>query len=154
MAVQRPARSRSTHVRHLMTTTTPTEGPQANDTAEVERLDDWSCFKVQQAQRTERSHHIVGSICHMVDGLEVREGRVTPAIVSIDLSKRTMTAEDGGAYKLGRFGGTTPDAMYVWRRWQRATQATQVIEVTVEADSALKRDPAQALGVPAPKPKK
>ena len=107
------------------------------DTARTKRLDEWSCFEVQQAQRAGRSHHIVGSICHLRDALETREGCVTSAIVSVDPAQRRLLTEDGEAYELGRCSPMTPDAFYVWRRWQRSAQATNVVEVTADINAAL-----------------
>lgn len=115
-----------------------------------ERLDDWSCYQVQQAKRAEHSHHIVGSICRTHDEHDERTGFVTSAIVSIDPEKRIVLTEDGTACALGRCSDMTPDAFYAWRRWQRAAQATHVVEVTADIKGVLA--PAQGSTVTAPAP--
>lgn len=126
--------------RKAMTTPEPPEPTQPGNIATPRRLDDWSCFEVLQAQRTERSHHIVGSICQLGDAIESREGCVTSAIVSVDPAKRLVLTESGDTFELGRCSAMTPDAFYVWRRWQRATQATNVLEVTADINNALRKD--------------
>lgn len=114
--------------------TAPNWGPEA---ASAIRLDDWSCFEVKQARCDERTHHLVGSICGVDDESEVRTGCVTNAIVSVDPQARCVLTDGGTAYVLGRCSEMTPDAFYVWRRWQRAGQAFNVVEVTVEINAVL-----------------
>lgn len=124
-----------------MTKPKPIKPTQPTTAAPAKRLDDWSCFEVQQAQRTERSHHVVGSICQvrdpLGDAIELREGCVTSAIASVDPSNRLVLTEDGDTYELGHCSPMTPDAFYVWRRWQRAAQATAVVEVTADIKGVL-----------------
>ena len=118
------------------------------DASNRSRLDDWSCYEVQQAQKTERSPHIVGSICSTLDGHEVREGCVTSAIVSVFPEMRTILTGDGKTYELGRCSEMSPDAFYVWRRWQRAAQATNVAEVTADINGVLAPETGQTQNVP------
>ncbi len=117
-----------------MKLTAPNVGPEA---ANAIRLNDWSCFEVKQAHCDERTHHLVGSICDVEEGCEVRQGCVTNAIVSVDPLARCVLTEGGTAYVLGPCSEMTPDAFYVWRRWQRAAQAFNVVEVTAEINAVL-----------------
>ena len=115
----------------------PGSKPDATRSAAIDSLHDWRCFEVLQAGRTERTHHIVGSICRVLDGRDARQGCVTGALTSVDPDTRTIRTEDGTSYRLGRCNDIAPEAFYIWRRWQRATQATQVIDVSNDINAVL-----------------
>ena len=80
----------------------PGSKPDATRSAAIDSLHDWRCFEVLQAGRTERTHHIVGSICRVLDGRDARQGCVTGALTSVDPDTRTIRTEDGTSYRLGR----------------------------------------------------
>ncbi|MCM2296264.1 hypothetical protein [Rhodoferax sp.] len=109
--------------------------------ANIDNLHDWRCFELLQAGSTERTHHIVGSICRVQDGHDARQGCVTSALVSVDPDSRTVLTENGTVYRLRHCSDITPDAFYIWRRWQRATQATNVVDVTSDINAVLAPSP-------------
>lgn len=109
--------------------------------ANIDNLHDWRCFEVLQAGSKERTHHIVGSICQVQDGHDARQGCVSSALVSVDPDNRTVLTKDGTVYRLGHCSDIAPDAFYIWRRWQRATQATNVVDVSSDIIAVLVPSP-------------
>jgi len=77
--------------------------------------------------RTERGEiHFIG---YVVDN---HEGRVSTAIVSLDLAARTGVTSSGRLYELIGKPGHDSDADYVWGRWARVNGVKRAQDVTAE----------------------
>jgi hypothetical protein len=96
------------------------------------KLADWRVFEVQQASRTGRTRHLVGSVGWHFDG------QVSSAIVNFDPATRSGLSESGRVYRLvGRGSGIGMNASYVWNHWKRRAEATDVVDVTPEIEALL-----------------
>ncbi len=95
---------------------------------------DWRVYEVRQADRTERTRHIVGSAGRDDDG------QSSSAIVQFDPETRCGLSERGRIYKLaGRGSGLGVSADYVWSTWKRKTGAQDVVDVTSEIETLLSK---------------
>ena len=70
----------------------------------------WRLFQVLRAGGL-RSRHLVGRANN--------EGRVSSALLQIDIALMTATSESGRVYRLSGPAGFEPDAEYVWSVWLR-----------------------------------
>ena len=104
----------------------------AHETAST--LIDWSLHEVQRATLDAPSPHVVGY------ALEAGEGRVSSAIVELDVDTRRIRTKSGRLYFLSGESGRHPDADYVWSRWRRIHEATLLRKLTLQSLAALLGD--------------
>lgn len=93
----------------------------------------WSIHEVQRTALDAPSPHLVGY------ALEAGEGRVSSAIVELDVDTRRIRTKSGRLYRLSGAPGRHPDADYVWNRWQKIHEATVLRELTLQGLSELLR---------------
>lgn len=102
------------------------------------KLHDWRVFEVQQADRTGRTRHFVGSAGHDDDG------QCSFAIVRFDPATRRGLSELGRIYQLiGRGTGIGGSADYFWAIWKRKAGARDVVDVTPEIEVLLTKQEAK-----------
>jgi len=87
-------------------------------------LDSWRAFEVQIERKPAPTLHLAGY------AVEAREGRVTSAIVDIDLPTRKVRTASGRVYHLVGGPGFNGDAEYVWARWLRINDAQVLREAS------------------------
>jgi len=87
---------------------------------------DWRIHEVQRATLNAPSPHVVGY------ALEAGEGRVSSAIVELDVAKKRIRTKSGRLYFLSGESARHPDADYVWSRWLRIHDATLLRELTLQ----------------------
>lgn len=93
-----------------------TDGPAAAPTV----LTDWALFELPSGAR-----HVAGCVPYP------REGRVTSAIVELDMRTLRAVTDSGRVYELRRRGyGLNLDAEYVWNIWKSRHGVTAVRNLT------------------------
>ncbi len=95
---------------------------------------DWRIHEVQRASLDAPSPHVVGY------ALEAGEGRVSSAIVELDVVAKRIRTKSGRLYFLSGESARHPDADYVWNRWLRIHEATLLRELTLQELAQLLRD--------------
>lgn len=95
--------------------------PITDDPAEFPTvLTDWALFELPSGAR-----HIAGCIPYP------REGRVTSAIVELDVRTLRAVTDSGRVYSLRRRGyGLNLDAEYVWNVWRGRHGVTEYRNIT------------------------
>ena len=83
-------------------------------------LSRWRLFQVKDWSGT-RQRHLVGCI---------DDGRVTSALVRIDLASSSATTSSGRVYRLDGPTGFDADADYVFAVWRRINSSTNVKDVS------------------------
>ena len=83
----------------------------------------WRLYQVRD-HKGSRQRHLVGC----VQGGS--GGRVTSALVKIDLTSATAVTSSGRMYRLKGPPGFDDDADYVWKVWQHINLSTHVRDVT------------------------
>ena len=81
----------------------------------------WRLFQVRRVNGR-RSRHLVGRAND--------EGRVSSALVHIDILSMSATSESGRIYTLRGLTGFEPDAEYVWSVWLLGTRSSCSKDVT------------------------
>ena len=81
----------------------------------------WRLFQVLRSGGR-RSRHLVGRAND--------EGRVSSALVHIDILSMSATSESGRIYTLRGLTGFEPDAEYVWSVWLLGTRSSCSKDVT------------------------
>lgn len=95
--------------------------PVADDPGEAPVvLTDWALFELPSGAR-----HIAGYVPRE------RGGRVTSAVVALDVATLRATTDSGRAYRLARQGwGLNLDAEYAWNAWQSRNGVTGYRDLT------------------------
>ncbi len=76
-------------------------------------LERWRAFEILEGP-LQGERHLVGY------NMDDREGRVSTAIISFDLTKRVCLTASGRIYHLVGPSGYDPDGDFVWQLWARA----------------------------------
>ena len=103
----------------------------------VALLLNWRLYQVRD-NKGSRQRHLVGC----VQGGS--GGRVTSALVTIDLTSATAVTSSGRMYRLKGPTGFDDDADYVWKVWQRINLSTHVRDVTRALVKVLDRSQTHA----------
>ena len=92
---------------------------------ETTTLTGWCLYEARLAQTPEvLSQHLNGW------AEEAHEGRVSSAVVELDVAARTARTESGRLYVLRGRPGPGGDARHVWSRFVRVNKATEVRDIT------------------------
>jgi len=97
----------------------PTAAEQPNVT-----LTSWAAYEVQVPGLDVPTIHVAGYA--EWEG----SGRVTSPLQSIDAQHRSVVTSTGRVYRLAGAPGLSGDAEYVWRRWVRLWNATELSDAT------------------------
>lgn len=84
----------------------------------------WSVFEVKCGWSDERTRHLVGYIPSM------RDGRTSSPIQIFDRDKMQITTRSGRIYQLEGCPGCNSDSDYVWSRYKKINDITDVVDVT------------------------
>ncbi|WP_425258158.1 hypothetical protein ACPOLB_21880 [Rubrivivax sp. RP6-9] len=97
--------------------------PTAADQPSV-TLTSWAAFEVQVPGLDAPTIHVAGYA--EWEG----SGRVTSPLKSVDAQRRSVVTSSGRVYRLQGGPGLSGDAEYVWRRWLRLWNATELSDAT------------------------
>jgi len=78
-------------------------------------LERWRVFEILEGPH-QGERHLVGY------NLDDREGRVSTAIISVNLATMACLTASGHIYRLVGPSGHDPDGDYVWRTWTKANR--------------------------------
>jgi len=90
----------------------------------------WRVFEIQVGSR-KGERHLVGY------NQEDWEGRVSTAIVSIDVAAMQCATKSGRVYKLVGPSGYDADGDYVWRAWARVNCVSGERDVSSEVEDQM-----------------
>lgn len=89
-------------------------------------LQSWRIVLVTSKLWKEQTLHLVGQCTHPW------EGRVSSALVALDVTTRCAKTESGRVYKLVGTPGISSDAEYVWNVWIARNKVTSWVPIELE----------------------
>lgn len=96
-------------------------------------LTNWHVFEVKLPANAKRTRHFAG------ENITDHDGRTSSAIVTFDAANGCGITQSGRVYHLRGSSGLTGDGEYTWRRWKSINAVVDVLDVTAEIKSMMKR---------------